>query len=191
MKKFQELLEKYIAIYTDQETYFANDIRNLEFYKTNPSNKRLEDIHQKISVIDDKEFKRLEIQDPMAAHILKLNIDPLLEKGELSVVESIASFKLNKKHHNLLHFASVYCNLHRPGVFPVYSNQYANFYKRYILEHKLDLNPDELNTYGVFTQVLNDLVKRYGIKGKMNYLEFRKFAWAYADKIFKEAEGTD
>jgi hypothetical protein len=81
-----------------------------------------------------------------------------------------------------------YRNLHKPDVFPVFADQFQNFYKRYIKEYKLDINPEELNHYDAFTKAQDDLVTRYGVKGKMNYLQMRKFAWIYMEKVLQEAD---
>lgn len=188
MTTFQESLKKYLDLYRGQEMYFVNDTRNLEFFKANPANTKLEDIQQKLSLMNDADFNKLGAQEPMAKHILGLNIDPRLAKNDLSVVTDIAHITLNGREENLLHFASVYCNLHKPDVFPIYSDQFAAFYKRYIKEYHLDINPDELNRYEVFTKAQDDLVTRYGVKGKMNYLQMRKFAWIYMEKVLQEAD---
>src|SRR5215831_194597 len=147
MTKFQESLKKYVDLYKDEERYFTNDERNLEFFKTYPSNTKMEDIQQKISAMNDPDFIRLGAQEPMANHILKLAIDPRLAKNDLSEVSDIARIILNGKEENLLRFASAYSNLHKPDVFPIYSDQFQDFYKRYIKEYNLDINPDTLDQY--------------------------------------------
>jgi len=187
MNKFQESLKKYIDLYKDQETYFANDKRNLEYFKAYPANTKREDILQKLSLMDDAAFHKLNALKDMTDHILRLNIDPKLARRDLSVVEEIALITLNGKKENLLHLASAYCNLHQPDVYPVYSDQYIDFYKSYIRENKLPLNPDELGRYSVFSRALEDLITRHGIKGKLNYLQMRKFAWIYAEKVIEES----
>jgi hypothetical protein len=188
MANFHETFKKYLEIYGDQELYFTNDTRNLEFFKEYPSNVNLEDVTQKLSLMNDSDFNKLGAQEPMAKHIIELKIDSRLAKNDLSVVSDIARITLNGKEENLLHFASVYCNLHKPEVFPIYSDQFHDFYKRYISEYKLDINPDELDRYEVFTKIQDDVITRFGIKGKMNYLQMRKFAWIYIEKILKEAD---
>jgi len=63
MSTFQESLKKYLDLYSGQETYFVNDARNLDFYKANPSNTKLEDIQQKLSIMNDADFNRLGAQE--------------------------------------------------------------------------------------------------------------------------------
>jgi len=102
-------------------------------------------------------------------------------------VDDIARITSSGKQYHLLHFASVYCNFHRPDVFPIYSEQHIEFYKRYIKENKLPLDPEKMNTYEVFTKALHHLVIEWGLMGKMNYLQLRKFGWLYAEKVVKES----
>ena len=188
MTKFEQILKKYLDIFGGQEMCFINDTRNLELFQKNPLNTITDDIRTKVSALkDDPELKQLPGVDDMVDHILKLNIDSRLKQGDLSVVEDIANITVNGKPNHFLHFGSVYCNLHRPDVFPIYSEQHFDFYRKYIQVFNLKMNPDQLNTYATFSAALNDLVMRLGLKGKMNYLHLRKFGWLYADHILKEA----
>jgi hypothetical protein len=187
MNKFDAALKKYLSVFTDQEMYFVNDLRNLDLFKKNPLNSNAEDIRTKVSAINDSELRQLYIQDEMIDHIHKLNIDDRLERGDLSLVEDIATLVVKNKTYHVLHFASVYCNYHKPDVFPIYSDQHLDFYKGYIANNNLPLDPGKLDTYDVFSKALNDLVERLGLKGKMNYLHIRKFGWLYAETVVKEA----
>jgi hypothetical protein len=188
MTPFEIALKKYLSIFGGQEMVFINDNRNLELFAKNPSNQTEEDIRTKISAIsDDLEVKQLPNRDDLIDHILKLKIDDRLNKGDLSVVEDIAHVKINGNVYNLLHFASLYCNLHKPDVFPIYSDQHHDFYRKYIKHFNLSIDPEKLTTYPVFAAALDDLLTRTGVKGKMNYLHLRKFGWLYADKVLKEA----
>jgi hypothetical protein len=185
---FEIALKKYLDIFRGQEMCFINDNRNLELFAKNPSNQTEEDIRTKISAIsDDLEVKQLSNRDDLINHILKLNIDDRLTKGDLSLVEDIAHVKINGTVHNLLHFSSLYCNLHKPDVFPIYSDQHHDFYRKYIKHFNLSIDAEKLTTYPVFAAALDDLLTRTGVKGKMNYIHLRKFGWLYADKVLKEA----
>jgi hypothetical protein len=187
MTKFEAALKKYLDIFASQEMYFVNDLKNLELFKKTPGNKDVEDIRVKVSAVNDTEIGNLGIIENVVAHIHSLNIDDRLGKGDLTLVEDIANFSIGAKTQRVLHFASVFCNFHKPEVYPIYSEQYLDFYRKYITENKLPLDPSKINTYDVFTKALNDLVQRLGLTGKMNYLHLRKFAWLYAEHVVKEA----
>ncbi len=187
MSKFDASLKKYLDIFANQEMYFVNDLRNMELFQKIPLNTNAEDIQTKLSAINDSDVRHNAIMDDVIAHILNLNIDERIKKNDLTVVEDIAHINAKGQSFNLLHFASVYCNFHKPEVFPVYSEQHIDFYRRYITENKLPLDPEKINTYDVFSKALNDLVERLGITGKMNYLQLRKFGWLYAESVVKES----
>ena len=187
MTKFEIALKKYLDIFASQEMYFINDLKNLELFQKTPGNKDAEDVRTKVSAINDKEIGNLGILERVVGHIQNLNIDGRLKKSDPGLVEDIAKVDVGVQQHHLLHFASVYCNFHKPDVYPIYSEQYLSFYRRYIIEYKLPLDPEKINTYDVFTKALNDLVGRLGLAGKMNYLHLRKFAWLYAEHVVKEA----
>ncbi|HEY5746167.1 MAG TPA: hypothetical protein VIU12_08840 [Chryseolinea sp.] len=187
MKTFQTVLKKYLDIFSGQEMYFVNDNRNIEVFEKIPLNISAEDIQTKLSSINDKDIRDNSIMSDAVEHIIKLNIDDRLRQGDLSVVEEIADFSGRGKSYHLLHFASVYCNFHRPEIFPIFSEQHLEFYKKYIQENGLPLDPEKINTYEVFSKALNDLVERLGLTGKMNYLHIRKFGWLYAETVMKES----
>ena len=187
MNKFEAALKKYLDIFADQEMYFVNDHRNVELFQKIPLNTNGEDIQTKLSAINDTEISRHAIMSDVISHILKLKIDERIKNNDLGVVEDIAHITVKGQPFHLLHFASVYCNLHKPDVFPIYSEQHLDFYRRYIKEKNLPLDSDKINTYGVFSEALKDLVQRLGLTGKMNYLQLRKFGWLYAETVVKEA----
>jgi hypothetical protein len=187
MNKFDIALKKYVDIFKDQEMYFVNDLKNTKLFQEIPLNTNADDIRTKLSAINDTDVSNNALLDVVLNHIIKLKIDARIKGGDLSVVEDIANFIVNGKQHHLLHFASVYCNFHRPDTFPIYSEQHIEFYKRYIKENRLRLDPEKINTYEVFSKALNDLVQRIGLTGKMNYLQIRKFGWLYAESVLKES----
>lgn len=187
MSKFEASLKKYVDLFRNQEMYFVHDTKNVELFQKFPSNTNAEDIRIKVSAINDKDLNHHTLADDMIAHILTLNMDNRLNHGDLSLVEDIAHITAHGKPYYFLHFASVYCNFHKPDVFPIYSDQHIEFYKRYIKENHLPLDPEKINTYDVFSKALNDLTKRLGLTGKMNYLHLRKFGWLYAEKVVAEA----
>lgn len=187
MNKFDLTLKKYLDTFADQEMYFLNDKRILELFAANPTNTDMENIRMKVSAINDEEFRLHINPDDMVRHILSLNIDDRLKKGDLTVVEDIANMTSDGKPHNLLHFASAYCNFHRPEIYPIYAEQYFDFYKGYIKNYSLPLDSDKIHIYPVFCAALKDLVERLGQTGKMNYLQIRKFGWLYAEKVVKES----
>ena len=187
MKPIQTILKKYLDIFTDQEMYFVNDNRNLALFEQKPLNISAEDIQTKLSAINDEDIRSNLLMNDMLAHILALNIDSSLKKGDLSLVEDLATITSQGKSHHLLHFASLYCNLHRPEIYPIYSEQHLALYRKYIKDHNLPFDPEKLDTYEVFSKVLIDFLQRLDLTGKLNYLHVRKFGWLYMESVLKES----
>src|SRR5690349_16034823 len=124
MSKFDAALKKHLDIFKDQEMYFVNDTRNMELFSKTPGNSKAEDVRTKVSALNDADVRTLLLEDDMINHIVKLNIDDRLKRKDVTIVEEIAHLTVQGKNHNLLHFASVYCNLHDPENFPIYSEQH-------------------------------------------------------------------
>ena len=188
MTTFETALKKYLTIFSEQDMYFVNDLRNLELFSKTPRNSKAEDVRTKVSALNDTDVRTLLLEEQMVNHIVKLNIDDRLNRNDLAVVEDIARIAAHSKNHHLLHFASVYCNFHKPDVFPIYSEQYHDFYKRYIKENKLPLDPENISSYDTFSKALNHLIDRLKLNGKLDYLHIRKFAWLYAERIVSESK---
>jgi hypothetical protein len=187
MNNFDSILKKYLEIFSDQEMYFVNDTKTLENFHLNPANTEVDVIRMKVGFVNDRDMKLAINPEDMVRHIMKLNIDPRVQSGDLTLVDDIAAIN-GSPEPALLHFASAFCNFHHPELFPIYSNQYLDFYLEYIKHYKLPLDAERLDTYDVFCAALNDLVNRLKLSGKMNYLQLRKFAWLYAEKVVEEAK---
>jgi len=188
MSRFDDTLKKYMDIFANQETYFVTDTRNLELFRNTPGNASTENVQMKVSAINDTELRRHDIEEAMVAHIIKLNIDSRLLENDLSIVEEIAHIVARGQSWHMLRFASMYCNFHKPEIYPIFSDEHLDFYRRFIAENKLPLDASKLNTYEVFSKALNELVSRLGLTGKMNYLQIRKFGWLYAQTVVNESK---
>jgi hypothetical protein len=127
----------------------------------------------------------------MTDHILKLNVDKKLDTNDLSVVDDIANITINGQQNRLMNFASIYCNYHKPDVYPIFSDQHLNFVKTYIRNNNLKINPDKLEQYLVRKEVLDDIIKRHFSKEDVDYFTARKFGWLYLDKVLSESSIPD
>jgi len=190
MSDLNTVLKKYFELFKGQEGYFKADITNLDFFKKNPRNETREDIRLKVSAINEKSLNDLAGAEEMVEHIYGLKIDSRLAANDISLVEDIANLKIRGTREHMLHFASQYCNYHKPDVYPIYSEQHFKLYERYIAEHKLNIKMDDLKKYEVFKTVLDDVLNRHAMKEKLNYIEVRKFGWLYFDKVLQESAKT-
>ena len=187
MEQLKDILAKYLDLFQQQEGYFVADNRILEAFKMAPENINVDDVRVKVSALNDPEIEDNALIDGMAKHIVALRPDERLRQGDLALVEEVAALNVRHRDFHPIHFASAYCCFHQPTLFPIYSEQFLELYRRYIIENSLPVDPSKINTYPVFARVLDDVMTRFHLKGKLNYLHFRKFGWLYAEDIFREA----
>lgn len=188
MPAFSENFRKQFDILKDQKMYFTGDLRNIEYFAKNSKNNNKDEIRLKISAINNHEINDNYALEAMTEHILKLNIDKRLASNDLTLVEDIANITVQGRQLRLLNFASTYCSYHKPDIYPIYSGQHSEIAKRYIKEHNLNVNPDQLDRYLVMKQVLDDIIKRHLSDKEVNYVEARKFGWLYLDKVIRETQ---
>src|SRR5690349_9585148 len=151
MNKFEAALKKYVDIFLNQEMYFVNDLKNMELFQQIPLNINEADVRSKLSAMNDTDISHHALMEDAIKHIISLKVDDRIKRGDLSVVEDISNISGQAKTFHFLHFASAFCNFHRPDVFPIYSEQHFDFYRRYIKENNLPLDPEKLNTYADFS----------------------------------------
>ncbi len=186
MDKIKEVILKYAEKIKEQESYFVSDVKRLEYFHEHPKNQTDEEVRQKISVLNHFQIHDLACQEEMIRHILELNIDDRLSKGDLELVNEIADFHYKGHDYKLLEFASSYCNSHQPDVYPIYSKQHEELRKNYVELNHLLQDGDDLENYVVFKRVVDDFTKRYDLEGVLNYYESRRLGWLYFDKIIEE-----
>ena len=86
------------------------------------SNKSLKNIIIKCSVLNDFYSTNIFKVYPVACHILDLDIDERLKKGDISLVNEIANNKIANKEKNFYSFASKYCSHHNQDEYPIYDS---------------------------------------------------------------------
>ena len=80
-KPTNQLIDKYIAKFNQDERYFVSDDAIINLFKAFPENKKLEDIILKISVINDLYSTNIFSTFNLAKHIQQLNIDSAIKRG--------------------------------------------------------------------------------------------------------------
>lgn len=186
MSRFADKLHEYVNKFKHEEGFFTHDLDNIKFFSKYPNNADIASVRLKLSALNHNDIEKLSALEPMTKYIVSLSIDERLRDNDLSLVEDIANIDLHRKHCSLLNFASTYCNYHKPGIYPIFSEQHLEFYKGYSIEHHLDSNA---NVFGYldFKTAIDDMLARYHVKDQLNYYELRKLGWLYLDKIIAES----
>jgi hypothetical protein len=122
--------------------------------------------------------------EPLARHIVTLNIDPLLDQGELAAVELIYTCPPLKMYYS---FATKFCSWHNPTAYPIYDrnadeclwsykkqDRFANFHRR------------DLEYYERFVATVTAFRNHYGLSS-FTFRQLDKFLFRSGDEILTKA----
>jgi hypothetical protein len=120
----------------------------------------------------------------MAKHIIDLQIDERLRRGDLTLVNELARITLKKKRKNFYSFASKYCSHHVPNAFPIYDY----FVEKMLMHHAkvdrfMEFKKAELKTYDRFVQIIKAFQQHFGLED-YSLREIDVFLWLVGKKQF-------
>ncbi len=178
-------VEKYLRKWDTLENYVLqeNSLDKLFFY-TYPNNIDINDILIKCSSLNDFYSTNIFSIFSVAKHILDLNIDEKLQKGDSSVVNEIAKVKINDKEKNFYSFATKYCSHHFPKEFPIYDSfveKVLLYYKK--LDNFMDFTKYDLKDYKLFKNILLQFKKFYDID-EYSLKDIDRFLWQLGKEYF-------
>ncbi|MEJ2003739.1 MAG: hypothetical protein P8X57_01975 [Cyclobacteriaceae bacterium] len=189
MPSREDTIKRLILDLKRDELYFYNDNRCFEFIKANPENNDPLIVNEKISAMNNGVIENEDIP-AFAANLLSLPVDEALEKGDLEIVSQISAVN-EKEPHAFRKIASIFCNFHRPEIYPV---------QTYIAEELMELYckkivpeaglPDNILPYLNFSEITDHFTKYYGFDS-FNYYELEKFLWLNARRIREYFKNDD
>lgn len=158
-------------------------------FQSLPHNRDIEDVWQKVVVLNGLYSTNIYATYAVARHICELNIDSDLHQGSLDLVHRIARVTLNGKVRNNYSFASKYCSWHRPDVYPIYDGFVGGLIWAYRKHCQFaDFKQKELGDYPRFRDIIVQFMDHFGL-GQFGFKELDKFLWLYGkyrDDIFKK-----
>lgn len=164
--------------YTAQE----NALNKL-FWDIYPHNNDLDEVLAKTAILNDFYSTNIFNSYSMAKHIVELDIDERLKKEDLSLVNDIASLKINGKVKDFYSFATKYCSHHNDKVYPIYDS----YVKKILLYFKSrdgfsDFDGQDLKDYVKFCKVINDFQNFYNL-GNYTVKELDRYLWQLGKKF--------
>jgi hypothetical protein len=184
-----ELISEYIIKFNEDERYYIADQAIINLFKAFPENKCIEHILLKISVINDLYSTNILSTFNMAKHILKLDIDNDLKKGDPHLVNKISSghgifTKKNNLEINFYSFATKYCNWHNRENYAIFDS----FVKKVLMAYKRKDNfsqfaENDLKDFIKFKKVVLDFKQAYNLTEHC-LKEIDKFLWIYGKEKF-------
>lgn len=178
-------IRKYLNKWKTLENYVLqeNSLDKL-FFKTYPKNDDINDILIKASSLNDFYSTNIFSIFSMSKHILDLNIDSRLKKGDESLVNDIASIEINGKKKNFYSFATKYCSHHDPINFPIYDSYVEKVLVYFNKKHKFsNFKKSDLKDYSKFKKVLIDFKKFYNVD-EYDLKDIDKYLWQLGKEYF-------
>ena len=183
-------IQEYVNRWYTLENY-VNQEHALDklFFELCPQNKCIEDILIKCSALNDFYSTNIFDVHSVAQHILSLDIDERLKRGDLSLVNDIATTKVGEKRKDrfFYSFATKYCSHHKPDKYAIYDN-----YVEKVLMHFKNKSKDnfssfkrpELKDYNIYMKVIADFQSYYGLEG-FTIKQLDQYLWQFGKEHFK------
>lgn len=151
-------------------------------FKIYPANTELNAIIIKITCLDSfygtnltKSYKIHEV----AQEILKLDFDSRVQKGDISLVDDLATFGADKGKPKILSFASKYCVWHNNGVYgkdsfvildSIVKSKLKEFNKIYKFSEKF--GDKDLENYAKYKEILECFRKFFGLQCSLREIDW-------------------
>lgn len=172
-------VEKYLKAWEALENYSLQErALNKLFLETYPSNTEVEDVLVKVATLNDFYSTQIFSVYLVAKHIVNLSIDERLKAGDLSLVNDIATVKMESgDEKNFYSFATKYCSHHQPLNYAIYDSYVEKVLKYYRnIDGFSKFNDNELKQYSVFCKVLLDFQSFYHLEA-YNLKELDRYLW--------------
>ena len=178
-------VQKYLDKWDSLESYVLqeNALDKL-FFETYPKNTDISDILIKASALNDFYSTNIFSIFPVAKHILNLNIDDRLVKGDETLVNDISNIIINGKLKHFYSFATKYCSHHFPKIFPIYDSYVEKillYFKK--KDNFAQFKKDNLKEYKVFKDTLVKFKKYYDID-EFNLKDIDRYIWQLGKDYF-------
>lgn len=157
------------------------------FHQLCPTNKTIEDILLKAATLNDFYSTNIFSIFPVAKHILELDIDARLIKGDLTLVDDLQTVMIGGKERHFYSFASKYCSHHNEKDYPIYDSYVDEVLRYFRAKHCFEnFANDELKEYGQFKDILIAFQSYYGLN-QFSLKEVDKYIWQLGKDYFPKS----
>ncbi len=179
-----ELVDHYLRKWDNLEDYSSQEEAVNRVFRDYNSNKELENILIKCSILNDFYSTNIFKIYPVAKHIQSLNIDTRLKDGDPTLVDEIAKITIGGKTKNFYSFASKFCSHHNQLDFPIYDSYVHKVLKYYRnVDRFYDFEENDLKVYPKFKNILIEFRSFYKLD-KYNLKELDKYLWQFGKEYF-------
>lgn len=158
-------MKKYLELWNTNEKFVSQEnALNLLFLEEFPNNTKIEEILIKSSVLNNFYSTNIFSIFDMAKHILSLDIDNRLKKGDYTLVSEIANIEIKNKKIEFYSFATKYCSHHNQTDFPIYDSFVKGALMYFKKVDKFDnFKGSDLKDYKTYKNILLKFAEFYGI----------------------------
>lgn len=178
-------VKKYLDLWNSLDNYVLQERSiNKLFIETFPNNTKIEDILIKASTLNDFYSTNIFSIFPVAKHILSLDIDERLEKGDATLVSEIANIEINGKQKMFYSFATKYCSHHNQEDFPIYDtyiDRVLMYFKRVDKFEKF--KKSDLENYSIYKNILLKFAEFYSITS-YDLKDLARYLWQLGKEYF-------
>ena len=180
----QQETEKYLKKWEEQEHYVFQESSLQKLFQLFPKNNSIEDILIKSSSLNDFYSTNIFSTYAVAKHILELNIDERLAKGDPSLVNEIARVTMKDKEKCFYCFATKYCSHHFLDLYPIYDG----FVEKVLMYFKkrdsfATFVKADLKNYEQFKEIILSFRAHYGLE-KFGFKELDRYLWQLGKEYF-------
>jgi len=174
-KPIPALIQSYIRRFDKEGGAVERALSKL--FRLFPKNTALEDVLLKVVTVNSLYRTNIFATDQVAEHILGLNIDPLLKKGQSDAVDLIACVQLGNRERYNYSFATKYCSWHNQGAYPIYDRRVDAILWGYRNQDQFaEFQRQALWEYDEFKRVITTFRKHYKLEA-FDFKALDKFLW--------------
>lgn len=146
-------------------------------FKSIPNNDNAIDVLTKVALLNSLFNTKIYAIQDLADHIVAQSIDSKFVIGCFAVVEDIAGFKVGDTERRCYSFATKYCALHQPDIYPMFDSMVRRALVAYRQESGFsEFTADRLRTYSRFVAVLEEFKAAYGVRN-VPWTALDKYLW--------------
>ena len=178
-------VNKWLEKWNNTEDIFISETTLIHLFNgENKRNDSLESVLIKCTVLNYFYSTNIYKIFPVAKHIVSLNIDERLAKGDPTLVEEIANVTISGKKKFFYSFATKYCSRHNPDEYPIYDSYVVKVLKYYRdVDRFVQFKDNDLRTYSVFKTILMKFRDYYGLE-QFSLKELDMFLWQFGKLHF-------
>jgi hypothetical protein len=142
-----------------------------------PRNTNASEVLLKALVLNKLYSTRVNDKDiePLSRHIASLKLDPLLNSGSFDAIDLIANCPNLDRQYS---FATKFCALHNPGVYPIYDGNADACLWAYQRQDRFgDFYRKDLKQYPVWVETVRAFRAYYKL-GSLRFRQLDKFLWS-------------